>query len=242
MSASATDRKSFRDAARVLSSVLSPLEKRVLLFLASRMPARINSDHLTGLALVAMLGAGFAFWAAGTWPACVVLVVVCLALNWFGDSLDGTLARVRKHERPRYGYYVDHMVDMFGMLFLFGGLALSGYMNPLLALGLVVAYLMMSIEVYLAAHVLGQFQITYLMMGPTELRIVLSIGALWLLVKPNVIILGHAFRLFDVGGAVAIVGLLMILVMTTVAHTRALYIAEPIKGPRVPGSEGSGAA
>ena len=134
-----------------------------------------------------MLGAGLSFWAASVQPACVVLVVVCLAINWFGDSLDGTLARVRKHERPRYGYYVDHMVDMLGMLFLFGGLALSGYMSPLVALGLVVAYFMMSIEVFLAAHTLGQFQITYLMMGPTELRIILSAGALWLLVRPNVV-------------------------------------------------------
>ncbi len=233
MSTAATDRRSFRDATRVLSSILSPLEKRVLLFLAQRMPARVDSDHLTALALVAMLGAGLSFWAASVQPACVVLVAVCLAINWFGDSLDGTLARVRKHERPRYGYYVDHMVDMLGMLFLFGGLALSGYMNPLVALGLVVAYFMVSMEVFLAAHTLGQFQITYLMMGPTELRIILSAGALWLLVKPNVIILGHAFRLFDIGGVIAIGGLAAVLVMTTAAHTKALYLAEPIGGVKV---------
>jgi archaetidylinositol phosphate synthase len=235
MSTAATDRPSFRDATRVLSSILSPLEKRVLLFLAGRMPARINSDHLTALALAAMLGGGLAFWAARVYPACVVLVVVCLAINWFGDSLDGTLARVRKHERPRYGYYVDHMVDMLGMLFLFGGLGLSGYMHPLIALGLVVAYFLMSIEVFLAAQVLGQFKITYLMMGPTELRIILSAGALWLLVRPDVILLGHAFRLFDVGGVIAIAALAVVLVMTTAAHTKALYLAEPIGGAKSAG-------
>jgi len=223
-------RSTFRDATRVLSSLLSPLEKRVLLYLAARIPPWINSDHLTGLALAAMLGAGLSFWAAGSRPWFVGLVVVCLAINWFGDSLDGTLARVRKHERPRYGYYIDHMVDMLGMLFLFGGLALSGYMNPLIALGLVAAYFMMSIEVYLAAHTLGKFQITYLMMGPTELRIVLSAGALWLLVRPDVMILGHSFKLFDVGGVVAIAGLGVVLLMTTAAHTKALYLAEPIPG------------
>ena len=233
MNAAETDRRpSFRNATRVLSSLLSPLEKRVLLYLAARIPARINSDHLTGLALAAMLGAGLSFWAAGSQPLFVVLVVVCLAINWFGDSLDGTLARVRKHERPRYGYYVDHMVDMLGMLFLFGGLALSGYMSPLIALGLVVAYFMMSIEVYLAAHTLGKFQITYLMMGPTELRIILSAGALWLLVRPGVTILGHDFMLFDVGGVVAIAGLAVVLCMTMAAHTKALYLAEPIGGAR----------
>jgi phosphatidylglycerophosphate synthase len=229
MEIAATDHRPLRDATRVLTSLLSPLEKRVLLYLAGRMPARVNSDHLTALALAAMLGAGLSFWAAGTYPAAVVPVVACLAINWFGDSLDGTLARVRKHERPRYGYYVDHVVDMLGMLFLFGGLALSGYMHAGIALGVVIAYFLVSMEVFLAAHTLGQFKITYLMMGPTELRIVLSIGALWLLVNPNVTILGHAFRLFDVGGAVAIAGLTGVFVTTTIAHTRALYLQEPIK-------------
>jgi phosphatidylglycerophosphate synthase len=198
------------------------------------MPAWVNSDHLTILALLAMLGAGAAFWAAGTYPASVWLVVVCLAINWFGDSLDGTLARVRKHERPRYGYYVDHVVDMIGTLFLFGGLALSGFMSPLVALGVVVAYFMMSIEIYLSAQVLGQFRITYLMMGPTELRIVLSAGALWLLVKPDVAIAGHTFHLFDVGGVVAMAGLAAVLLQTVVTHTRALYVMEPIVRSAVP--------
>ena len=217
---------------RVISSLLSTHEKRTLNWLVGRLPAWVNSDHLTGLGLASMLGAGLSFWASGSQPLSVVLVVICLALNWFGDSLDGTLARFRKHERPRYGYYVDHMVDMLGMLFLFGGLALSGYMSPLVALGVVVAYFMISIEVYLAAHTLGRFQITYLMMGPTELRIVLSLGALWLLVKPVVTILGYSFRLFDVGGVVAIAAIAFVLVTTTVAHTKALYLAEPIGGPR----------
>lgn len=228
MNLAVPDRRSFRDATRVLSSILSPLEKPVLLWLAHRMPARVNSDHLTALALVAMLGVGLSFWAARLNPGCLVLVVVCLGVNWFGDSLDGTLARVRHHERPRYGYYIDHMVDMAGMLFLGGGLALSGYMSPVMAMGLVIAYFMMSIEVYLAAHVLGQFRITYFMLGPTELRIVLSAGALWLLARPTVIIAGHQFLLFDVGGAVAIAGLAAVLIATAVAHTRALYEQEPI--------------
>lgn len=232
MSPAASRPRSYADATRVLSSVLSRLEKRVLLSLAARIPPAINSDHLTALALAAMLGAGLSFWAAGSRPGFAVLVVVCLAVNWFGDSLDGTLARVRKHERPRYGYYVDHMVDMVGTLFLFGGLGLSGYMNPLIAMGVVVAYFMMSMEVFLAAHTLGRFQITYMGMGPTELRIILSAGALWLLVRPTVIILGHTFRLFDVGGVIAISALVVILLPTAAAHTRTLYLAEPIGARR----------
>lgn len=218
----------FKDATRILSSVLAPLERRVLLYLAARMPARINSDHLTILALLAMLGAGLSFWLASVNQAGLVFVVVCLALNWFGDSLDGTLARFRQHQRPRYGYYIDHVVDAFGAIFLLGGLAMSGYMHPLVAMGLLIAYFAMSIEVYLAAQALGEFRLTYFQMGPTELRIVLSIGALWLMVKPNVILFGHAYRLFDVGGVAAILGLGFTLLVTVIRHTRTLYKLEPI--------------
>jgi phosphatidylglycerophosphate synthase len=228
MNTPALDRTSFRDATRVLSSVLAPAEKRVLIVLAERMPARINSDHLTVLALAAMAGAGLSFWLASVTPAGLFLVVLCLALNWFGDSLDGTLARVRQHQRPRYGYYVDHVVDAFGALFLLGGMALSGFMSPLIALGLLIAYLMLAVEVYLAAHTLGKFQITYFQMGPTELRIVLAIGALWLMVRPDVTLFGEVYRLFDVGGAVAIAGMAITLIVTVISHTRALYLAEPI--------------
>jgi len=219
--------KPFRGADRVLTSILAGPEKRTLRFLAERMPAWVNSDHLTVLGLAAMLGTGLSFWAAGTHPWAVWLVVICLAVNWFGDSLDGTLARVRRQERPRYGFYVDHVVDIVGSLFLLGGLALSGYMSPLVAAGVLIGFLMMSAEVFLAAHTIGQFKITYASLGPTELRILLAVGALWLLVKPNVVLFGHTFRLFDVGGAVAIVGLLAIFTATAIAHTRALYRAEP---------------
>jgi len=227
-----TTQKPFRGADRVLTSILAGPERRTLRFLAERMPAWVNSDHLTVLGLAAMLGTGLAFWAAGTRPWAVSLVAVCLAINWFGDSLDGTLARVRKHERPRYGYYVDHVVDIVGSFFLLGGLALSGYMSPLVAAGVLIAFLMMSAEVFLAAHTLGQFKITYANLGPTELRILLAVGALWLLVKPNVVIFGQTYHLFDVGGVVAIVGLFGIFTVTAIAHTRALYRAEPMAEAR----------
>ena len=218
----------FRDATRVLSSVLAPLERRVLRYLAVRMPRAVNSDHLTALALLAMLGAGLSYWLAAWTPIGLMLVVVCLAINWFGDSLDGTLARVRNHQRPRYGYYVDHVVDMAGTLFLFGGLALSGLMHPLLALGLVIGYLMLAAEIFLAAHVLGECRITYFQMGPTELRIVLAVGSLWAIVKPTVTLFGHSFLLFDVGAAVGLAGMAVVFTLTALKHTRALYRAEPI--------------
>ena len=223
------ERHRFKDATRVLTSILSPLEKRCLIWLAQRMPARVNSDHLTGLALIAMIAAGVAYWFASLNPWIGLMVVnVCLAVNWFGDSLDGTLARVRQHQRPRYGFYVDHIVDAFGMLFLVGGMSLSGYMSPYVALGLLAAYFMLSIEVYLATYSLGTFTITYFKVGPTELRILLAIGNLALLVHPTATIFGRQYQLFDVGGVVAIIGLMVTLVVSTIRHTRELYRAEPL--------------
>jgi phosphatidylglycerophosphate synthase len=228
--AATEERPAFKDATRVLSSILSPLEKRTLHWLAARMPARVNSDHLTSLALLAMLGAGLSYWLASVTPLGLLLVVVCLAVNWFGDSLDGTLARFRHQQRPRYGYYVDHIVDAFGALFLLGGLALSGYMHPAIAFSLLIAYFLLSIEVFLAAHSLGRFKITYFNLGPTELRILLSIGNLVLLVQPHATIFGQTYRLFDVGGAVAVACLFLTLVVSTIRNTRELYRAEPIPG------------
>jgi archaetidylinositol phosphate synthase len=220
--------RTFHDATRVLTSVLAPLEKRCLIWLAHRMPRRINSDHLTVLALLAMLGAGLSFWLARTTPWGLPLAILCLALNWFGDSLDGTLARVRQHQRPRYGFYVDHVVDTFGAAFLLGGLGLSGYMSPAVAGVLLITYFMLCIEVFLATHTLGTFTMSFFRVGPTELRIVLSIGALVLLVKPTSTILGHTFLLFDVGGVVGAAGLLVTFVSSAARNTRALYLAEPI--------------
>ena len=125
-----------------------------------------------------------------------------LALNWFGDSLDGTLARVRGHQRPRYGFYVDHILDTFGALFVLGGLAISGHMTPIVAAAFLIAYYVLSIEIYLATYCVGRFQMSFWGWGPTELRILLAIGALMLLVKPIVTIFGVPMRLFDVGGIV----------------------------------------
>jgi len=171
---------------------------------------------------------GLSFAVSGRFPSALVGVVVFLALNWFGDSLDGTLARVRSQQRPRYGFYVDHVLDALGVLFVFGGLAISGHMTPLVAAGFLVAYYILSIEIYLATYCLGMFRMSFWGWGPTELRILLATGALALLVKPTVTIAGVSMRLFDVGGAVAIAGLLVTTVVSIVSNTRALYVAEPV--------------
>jgi archaetidylinositol phosphate synthase len=218
----------FREAKRIQQSFLAAAEQKTLLWLAARTPSWINSDHLTLLGLVAMAGAGAGYWWSSSNRAGLILVIVCLALNWLGDSLDGTLARFRNCPRPRYGFYVDHVVDAFSAFFLLGGLGLSGYMSPWVALGLLIAYLMLSIEVYLASYTLGDFKISYFKMGPTELRILLSVGNIALFWKSIVHLAGRSYRLFDVGGSIGISGMFLILLISAGQNTLRLYRREPL--------------
>ncbi|MGO8788996.1 MAG: CDP-alcohol phosphatidyltransferase family protein [Terriglobia bacterium] len=174
-----------------------------------------------------MLFAGISYAVASRYRLALIIVVLALAVNWFGDSLDGTLARVRNQQRPRYGFYVDHVLDMVGTFSLLSSLAVSGYMNPLLAVGMLAAYLTVAAEEFLATHVRQVFHLSFLGFGPTELRIILSVGTLYLLYRPQVQLgsLGP-FRLFDVGGVVATAGLAVKLVVSAVRNAHALYIAE----------------
>jgi phosphatidylglycerophosphate synthase len=218
----------FREAKRTQQSFLAGLEKKALQWLAARTPAWINSDHLTVLGLAAMAVAGAGYWWSRWNRAGLIVVMAGLAVNWLGDSLDGTLARFRNCPRPRYGFYVDHIVDAFSALFLLGGLALSGYMSPWVALGLLIAYLMLSIEVYLASYTLGDFKISYFKMGPTELRLLLCIGNIALFWKTMTHVAGRAYRLFDVGGTLGISGMLLILLISVAQNTAKLYRREPL--------------
>ena len=218
----------FPDMLRVQESWVAAAEKRTLLWLAARTPDRIGPDHLTSLGLLAQIGAG-ACYALAAWNRLALLgVIACLALNWLGDSLDGTLARVRQRLRPRYGFYVDHMVDTFGAVALMGGLALSGYMHPWIAIGLLIAFLTLSIQSYLATHALGEFRLSFWRFGPTELRILLAIGNLALFWKPMVHFLGGYYRLFDVGGTIGLIGMGLMVVFFTVKNTIRLYGEERI--------------
>ncbi len=221
-------RAGFQEAQREQRSLLAPLEKPCLLWLAHHAPAWVNSDQLTALGLGALLGAGLSYWWARSNPAGLYAVIICLALNWLGDSLDGTLARVRNRQRPRYGFYVDHVVDAFGALFLLGGLALSGFVSERIALGLLIAYLMLSIEVYLATYTLGTFHISFWKFSPTELRILLALGSVALLFNPDARLGGTDWRLFDIGGAAGIAGMGIMLMVAAAKHTRALYNAERV--------------
>jgi phosphatidylglycerophosphate synthase len=216
----------FVEAKRSSTGLLTGVERRVLIWLANHMPASVNSDHLTALGLVSMFLVGVCFAVSRSYPLSLYGVVAFLALNWYGDSLDGTLARVRGHQRPRYGFYVDHILDTFGALFVVGGLALSGHMTPLVAAAFLIAYYILSIEVYLATYCVGKFQMSFWGWGPTELRILLAIGALMLLVKPIVSVAGTPMPLFDVGGIVGAVGLIVTAIISSIGNTRRLYAAE----------------
>jgi phosphatidylglycerophosphate synthase len=213
---------------RVQESFLANAERRALLWLAARTPERVGPDHLTVVGLAAQIGAGACYVFASVNRFALLGVVACLAVNWLGDSLDGTLARVRQRQRPRYGFYVDHMIDSFGALALMGGLALSGYMNPWIAVGLLVAFLLLSIQSYLATHTLGEFHISFWRLGPTELRILLAVGNLVLFWRPFVHMFGRTLRLFDVGGAVGLAGMSVMIVAFTVKNTLRLYREERI--------------
>jgi archaetidylinositol phosphate synthase len=222
----------FQEAGRAQLSLLAPFEKKCLIWLARHAPRWINSDHLTALGLVSLAGAGLSYWYARSNPAGLLWVIVFLALNWLGDSLDGTLARVRNQQRPRYGFYVDHVVDAFGTFFLLGGLGLSGYMSERIASALLIAYFMLSIEVYLATYTLGTFHLSFWKFSPTELRILLAIGNIALLYRPVVHLFGASYLLFDVGGVAGIAGMALMLITAVVKHTVALYRAEPIPRSR----------
>ncbi len=216
----------FSTARRVQEALTAPVERKVLACLALHLPAWVNSDHLTVLGFAAQLLAGTAY-ALARWNRYALLAATFfIALNWFGDSLDGTVARIRKRQRPRYGFYVDHMIDSFGACSLLGGLAISGYLHWQVAIAMLTAFLVLSIEVYLSTYTLGSFQLSYWKFGPTEIRILLAIGNMVLFFRPTVHVLGSPYRLFDVGGVIGTVGMLAIMLISAVRHTVALYRLE----------------
>jgi len=217
----------FENATRIHNSLTSNPEKRALVWMAERTPRRISSDHLTLLGFIAQVMAGVSYALAARNRYWLVTGIFFLTLNWLGDSLDGTLARVRRRQRPRYGFYVDHMIDSFGGLALMTGLALSGYMHPYIAIALLVGFLLLSIQSYLATYTLGEFQLSFWSFGPTELRILLSMGNIALLYRP--MIFHGRYRLFDVGGAVGLAGMAAMLIFFTVRNTRRLYVEERIR-------------
>lgn len=216
----------FREAQREMHGWTARAEKRLLVRLAAAMPPWVTPDLLTALGFAGMLAAGAAYAFAGRYPLALLAVNLGLVVNWFGDSLDGTLARHRGRLRPRYGFYVDHVIDAFGATAVLGGLAMSGLMAPALAAAVLVPYLLFSVHLYLQTHVLGRFRMSYGRIGGTELRILLVLVNLALLAWPRVGVLGISVRLLDVVGAAGGAALTIALVAAVGRTTAELYRLE----------------
>jgi phosphatidylglycerophosphate synthase len=159
------------------------------------------------------------------------LLLACffLAVNWFGDSLDGTLARYRNQQRPRYGFYVDHAIDCFGVTALLAGMGASGHMNPLIAVWMLVAYLLLSSEIFLATYALARFEMSYFYFGPTELRILLCVGNLYVFFHPVVHPFGLALSLWDFGAVLGSIAMASIAILSLFRHATVLYDLERLQ-------------
>ncbi len=215
-------------ARRINQALTAQIEKRALQWMAARAPRWLSSDQLTLLGFSAQLAAGACYALSRYDRRALLLVILCIILNWLGDSLDGTLARVRRLERPRYGFYVDHIVDIFGSVALMTGLAFSGFLHWQIAIAMLIAFLLLSSESYLATYSLSCFQLSQGVFGPTEIRILLIIGNLALLRSPYSTLFGHRMLLFDLGGAIATAAMFAMAITVTVRHTAQLYRQEPL--------------
>ena len=216
----------FRDAVRLQEALTAPLERRVLASLARRTPEWVGPDHMTALGFAAQFLAGLCY-AAARWSVFGLLgATIFIAMNWLGDSLDGSLARFRNRLRPRYGFYVDHMVDTFGAIFLMAGLGASGYLHWQVSAALLTAFLALSIQSYLAAYTLGDFQLAHAWFGPTEIRILMMAGNVALLLFARVELFGREFFLLDIAGAIATVAMFGMAIAASIQNTRRLYNEE----------------
>jgi archaetidylinositol phosphate synthase len=221
-------------ATREPNFLLAKVEKRALLAIAARLPRWVLPDDLTALGVASALAICAAYQLSNEgevwlWAASALLVV-----HWFADSLDGTLARVRGIERPRYGYYLDHLVDAISTALIGIGLGLSPYM--LLSVGalLVVAYLILSINVYLESYALGRFSIGYGLVGPTEMRLILIAlnAALALGLELRATLFGVNVTALDMAGAAIAAGMLLLLAGRAARNLRELAAEEPAAARR----------
>ena len=207
------------DAVRIQTSILNALEKKVLVWLAKRQPKWMTSDDLTciGVFGAVVIAAGYILSAWNInflWLSSLGFII-----NWYGDSLDGTLARVRKTQRPVYGYYLDHTIDAINEVIIFAGVGLSGLMHLEIALLALVMYFLITINVSINAHLKKEFRLTYASMGPTEFRILMIIiNTLFATIRPlrefshSFTLCGHDFTF----GALDYIGVVIVIVLAVI--------------------------
>ncbi len=207
---------------RDMTFVLADFERRLLERLARRVPRGLRANHFTALGMLGAVGAGVAYALARYNPAWFWVASLMLGIHWLGDSLDGTVARVRGTERPRYGFYLDHVMGALSVVLVGLGIGLSGYVSPLLALGLVVAYLALAVNVYLESSVFGIVKVEYGRIGPTEARLVLIVvnTVLALGVRPTV-------RVANWTLVIVLAGMVLVFVWRLVRNLSRLNKLEP---------------
>jgi phosphatidylglycerophosphate synthase len=214
---------------RTSEFLLAPLERRILPRLAAALPGWVTPNQLTLLGMVASTAIAAAYLLSNRNPHWLWLANLALLVNWFGDSLDGTLARVRKIERPRYGYYLDHLTDAYSTLAVGLGLGLSPFMLLAVGLSISIVYLVLSINVYLETHVFGQFSLGYGRFGPTEARLILiglnTLALFWGGLQFE--LLGLRVTLFDVAGLAAVASMFGLLLVRVAGNLRTLARLEP---------------
>ncbi len=216
---------------RTSEFLLARFERRVLPALANALPAWVVPDHMTLLGLAASTAVAVGYILTNRSAAWLWLVNGALVANWFGDSLDGTLARVRRIERPRYGYYLDHLTDAYSTLAVGLGLGFSPYMLLSVGLGIAVAYLVLSINVYLETHAFGEFAASYGRLGPTEVRLILiALNTAALIRGPlPFTVAGIGMTVFDVIGVAVALGMILLLLGRVAGNLRALARLEPAR-------------
>ncbi len=190
-----------QEAFRVQNSILSGLEKKVLVWLSLRLPRWLTSDHLTGIGLLGAFIAGGGYVLSNWGREFLWLSSFGFVVNWFGDSLDGTLARVRNKQRPTYGFYLDHNIDAITALIITVGAGISPFVSFSVAMLILVGYYLLSIFTYINTYLKGTFKISYFNLGPTEFRIIIiMLNALFVILpmkNPPVVVLEITIKLFD---------------------------------------------
>jgi len=232
------DSSFIKQAVRIQTSILNASEKKALLWLAARQPKWVTSDFLSFIGFLGalMVGAGYAL--TGVSPAFLWLSSLGFVINWYGDSLDGTLARFRKAQRPIYGFYLDHTLDCICELVMFVGLGLSPLMDLRIALLIQIAYLMMTVNVTINTHLKSEFRLTFFKLGPTEFRLLAILMNTILVISPALRDFSGAISLFgrtapitllDIAG-LAVFCIIMVMYIFTVAMDARHYAKmDPLK-------------
>ncbi len=219
-----------KQSKRIQTSVLNGIEKEILVWLAERQPRWVSSDMLSfiGFLGAVIIAAGFVlsnFGVEWLWLSSLGLVI-----NWYGDSLDGTLARVRNTQRPIYGYYVDHTIDCINEGLMFVGVGLSPFVHLDLALMVYALYLIMTINVSINAHLKGEFRLTYAKMGPTEFRLLIIVINTIMIAIPSICNWSRSISAFGINCELRILDAIAIAIIVILALMLIVTFISDAKG------------